>query len=117
MDSKILPNASDRELLEMAALAAGYTVKFGENDYSYTTSAGLSNKWNPLIDDGDEARLEAALLMCVRWYPHGVLVGPAEFNINSVSAFFEHYNKHDGDKQAARRRAGTRAAAAIGAAK
>jgi hypothetical protein len=98
---------TDKELLELAAKATGITVKFGENDYSYTTSAGLSNKWNPLIDDGDEARLEAALKLDVVWCFYTVKVGEST----------EYYDQHNGDRQAARRRAGTRAAAAIGAAK
>lgn len=113
---------TDHELLEMAAKAIG-----GQADYSYSLGCQLirgdvstmitSVFWNPLLDDGDEARLEAALTLCVKWYPSGVIVGLAEFNIRNVSSFFEHYKNHGGDKQAARRLAGTRAAAAIGAAK
>lgn len=68
------------------------------------------NKLTPLQDDGDEARLEAALQMNVEWWPgrDSVEVGTAEF------AMVEHYGT---DRQRARRRAGVRAAAAIWRAK
>jgi len=112
---------SDRELLEMAALAAGYEGTVTEYANGHV-EMGLRNHfnphggnvWLPLIDDGDEARLEATLGLSVNWYPAMVLVGPAVRGINAGTAHAEYFDKHNGDKQAARRLAGVRAAAAIG---
>jgi len=100
----------DRELLERAAKAAGIELTWrepscggGELPYvswgSYTPAV-----WNPLRDDGDEARLEGALLMNVSW-------GMASVTVDGCT---ERFSDHGGDKQKARRYAGTRAAAAMG---
>ncbi|MDE1997979.1 MAG: hypothetical protein KGI52_03515 [Burkholderiales bacterium] len=85
----------DRELLELAAKAAG----LWDHENSY-----VDIPWDPLIDDYDEARLECHLLMNVTW-------GMASVTVDSWT---ERYSDHDGDKQKARRYAGVRAAAAIG---
>ena len=61
-----------------------------------------------------EARLEADLGLDVTWYPALVLVGPGRGGDRTGMAFAEYFDKHDGDKQAAQRRAGVRAAAEIG---
>lgn len=105
---------TDRELLEKAAKAAGHGkvewivgvlgferphVRF-DNSWSWTP-------WNPLTDDGDEARLEAALMLQVRWQTLRVEV------YNENGCCIEYYRDHRDDKQAARRKAGVRAAAAI----
>ena len=60
-------------------------------------------EWDPLHDDGDEARLEGALLMNVSW-------GMASVTVDSCT---ERFSDHGGDKQKARRYAGVRAAAAM----
>jgi hypothetical protein len=95
---------SDRELLELAAKAAGFELDWHGRDCCV---AGYIELWNPLTDDGDEARLEAALRMHVQWMPaiEQVAVGTAEV---------VRIEKYGTDRQAARRRAGVRAAAAIG---
>ena len=108
---------SDRELLEMAAKAMGYTLAWFDQTAYYLNERGGHSQFMPLIDDGDEARLEAELSMWVHWYPAMVLVGPEVRGHITAVACAEYYDQHNGDKQAARRRAGTRAAAAIGAAK
>ena len=56
---------TDRELLELAAKAAGICIEFYEahgreickkaNDY------GPNNRWNPLTNDGDSRRLQIKL--------------------------------------------------------
>lgn len=106
MTTNILPNASDRELLELAAKAAGieYHIDMLDGCEKLVSNGAI---WNPLFNDGDEARLEAALELDVVWWLNSVEVGEC----------IEQFINHNGDKQAARRRAGTRAAAAIGAAK
>ena len=49
---------TDRELLELAAKAAGYEyAKHG----GYIVVDGIPGNWNPLTDDGDNRRLQVAL--------------------------------------------------------
>lgn len=103
---------TDRELLELAAKAAG--VDLYEKDV-FTT--GLTRRvnghgvecWHPLIKDDDGARLESALALDVRWQEHHVIVGR-----NHGDAWQEPFALHGGDKQAARRYAAVRSAAEIG---
>ena len=108
---------TDRELLERAAKAAGYVVTWHDNwqcfahvDPSNTdnppTLAGQRHVWTPLDDDGDAARLEAALWLSVQWRSAYVVVGSCSEAFDCLAG--------DSDRQAARRRAGVRAAAAIG---
>lgn len=100
---------TDRELLEKAAKAAGLPHKWIPllGKMVHIIDAGLLEEWNPLTDDGDEARLEAVLCMHVEWHPGAgtVYVGTAEIGCTLPLG---------DDRQAARRRAGVRAAAAIG---
>ena len=116
---------TDRELLENAAKAAGYKkyyshylgrdsfVTYDEEYYSEIKERRVVGEktldWNPLTDDGDEARLEAALGLGVLWGSRTVTVGRKHFG-----PFEERFQEHNGDKHAARRRAGVRAAAEIG---
>jgi hypothetical protein len=113
---------NDRELLELAAKAQGW-----EEGLEWTcidgeflilpalkgAKKGYRKPWNPLTDDGDEARLEAALCLDVQWDIESVSV-----ETDRTARPYQHANElfadHGGDKQAARRRAGVRAAAAIG---
>lgn len=114
---------TDRELLELAAKAAGYKLSWidaydaGLTDANYIPlkpelqhfvfSEWPHDRWNPLADDGDDARLEAELQFHVIWHPalDRVTVGLADR---------ECLEPYGNDRQAARRRAGVRAAAAIG---
>lgn len=95
----------DRELLELAAKAAGYEIDGWDAWGSAQTKE--QERWNPLADDGDEARLEALLQMHVIWEPgrNTVVVGRADGEVEEP---------YGADRQAARRRAGVRAAAEIG---
>ena len=54
---------SDRELLELAAKAAGYKLeRFISAVYPYPTVYTVNGKpWNPLTDDGDALRLSVKL--------------------------------------------------------
>ena len=104
--------SNDREPLELAAKAAGLIVDPNTKLAKFWTvrdEHGRLFDWNPLIDDGDEARLEAVLGLNVLWGSRTVTVGRKHFGL-----FEEQYQEHGGDKQAARRRAGVRAAAEIG---
>jgi len=91
---------TDRELLELAAKAAGIdtAVLSDEND-------GASGRWNPLEDDGDALRLAVKLF---------ITVAVEEGYTDAVSIWKAHREEHDGDPCAATRRAIVRAAAVIG---
>ena len=54
---------TDREMLEMAAKAAGLHVKVASNSVMGLKVHGNCNWWNPLTDDGDALRLAARLNM------------------------------------------------------
>ena len=114
----------DKTLLELAAKAAGIDViRFRLDDPLHSdllikTSARNGAQgygpWSPLIDDGDEARLESILGLCVSWRPLFVRVFINARVALDDNRCTEYFKDHDEDKQAARRRAGVRCAAAIG---
>lgn len=59
---------NDRELLELAARAAGYEVHiWGDKDRLNCAriDVDLDSKWNPIADDGDALRLAATLSLCI----------------------------------------------------
>lgn len=96
---------TDRELLELAAKAAGYEVRSdGEGGLTIPTRRGASREWNPLTYDGDALRLAVQLGFVVEpgkcWHSHH---GPA-FGEDVLMGVM-----------AATRRAIVRAAAQIGA--
>ena len=100
--------ASDRELLELAAKAAGYVLTNGSRGYEeFKCKGGV--KWNPLTDDGDALRLAVELdISLIGDFPQNIVV--VAFDARRI------IEKYDGDKYAATRRAIVRAAAAIGSA-
>ena len=86
--------STDRELLELAAKAAGITLQFDAAGTAWKKWPSFS--WNPLTDDGDALRLAVKLYL---WEP----------------IMLAHREVSDGvDFYAATRRAITRAAAEIG---
>lgn len=69
---------TDRELLELAARAAGYVLTDGSQGYrQFRCKGGI--EWNPLTDDGDALRLAVVLKMdlnindeeCDAFHPDG----------------------------------------------
>jgi hypothetical protein len=97
---------NDREMLEMAAKAAGLT---GEVRYDYFRMTPSFMAWNPLTDDGDALRLAVKLKIDVCFYD-----GYAEIQAGGdgiVSASIESYSE---DMYDSTRLAITRAAAEIG---
>ena len=109
---------TDRELLELAAKAAGNLNPRAEWKWYSSPIPGFywcpnvepsCNIWNPLLDDGDCARLEVSCELQVDIGDIGVISERLD-----GTACFEKYADHDGDKNKARRRASVRAAAAIG---
>jgi hypothetical protein len=105
----------DRELLELAAKAAGievFTGRFGSK-HALLIDAGLNGyvPWNPLTDDGDALRLAVELGMlvnvCIEASPHNQSYAVTDGRQAMVEA-------HNRDKFSATRRAIVRAAAEIG---
>jgi hypothetical protein len=95
---------TDRELLELAAKAAG--IECVRTPIGYYLSDEDRN-WNPLTDDGDAQRLAVKLRMNV--FHAGIRV----FAL-SEEGDIEEAEGHELDPYAATRRAITRAAAEIG---
>lgn len=108
---------NDRELLELAAKAAGIELIWkpntpvpGSEVTPYRSASGVRQcRWNPLTDDGDCARLEVSLELQIDIGDLGVLSERAD----GISCL-EQYADHNGDRNSARRRASVRAAAEIG---
>ena len=89
---------SDRELLELAAKAAGYKfVKYHEDhglsgpwaEINKPAPESCTSRWNPIENDGDALRLAVKLGMDIRIYGTEVRVyccgiiaseGPPDFN-------------------------------------
>lgn len=73
---------TDRELLELAAKAAGIDHPGGDhslyNDGRLWDCKGL-RWWNPLVDDGDAMRLAAEMRMEIRIMGSAVYVGRGPF--------------------------------------
>ena len=117
---------TDRELLELAAKAAGIEgYKFMIGAYAKSDAVGLhirnygtSNQrvWNPLTDDGDALRLavKLGLDVCIdsrqENEPHTHVIG---FRDDHTATTIDAIEAH-GDPYAATRRAVVRAAAEIG---
>ena len=106
---------SDRELLELAAKAAGIDVRWYQGDCLRVAEKcnGFAGKWNPLIDDGDALRLMVRLRLEPRFLDNSHSNGaePSRVTLHNVAGIVEQI---DGDSLAATRRAIVRAAAEIG---
>jgi len=89
---------TDRELLELAAKAAGIRLEeWDGHGFLLADAAESRGYWNPLTDDGDALRLAVRLNL---W--------------EAVRDGYQHADSLDTDPQAATRRAIVRAAAEIG---
>ena len=97
---------TDRELLELAAKAAGYEVLDWHGERYMTIDGDRLFPWNPLADDGDALRL-AVKLKIDTLHRREVWATIAGKGLQLSEAF-------DEDPNAATRRAIVRAAAEIG---
>ena len=104
---------NDRELLELAAKAAGYEITasgvIGTSILVYDEQK-KTLVWNPLTDDGDALRLAVKLEMLIT-------IGREETYITANGMMVESeefFDEHNDDPCAATRRAIVRAAAEIG---
>jgi hypothetical protein len=98
---------TDRELLELAAKAAGLDVEFMPISGANIVSGPHAGLWRPLEDDGDALRLAVKLGIGLEFVAN-LLV------ITSPKRDHEDRRDHGDDLTAATRLAITRAAAAIG---
>ena len=96
---------TDRELLELAAKAAGMEVIHDAADRGLWIH-GAEDEWNPLEDDGDAFRLAVKL---------NLVVLSDQTGISTANGMHQRAKElHGSDPYAATRRAITRAAAEIG---
>ena len=116
---------TDRELLEWAAKACGYTIHENGKDINGDTwywCEQISDCWSPLTDDGDALRLAVKLGISITPYPiynsenrHSVIAKQRRksdtLRENNPTEVIEIYGS---DEYAATRRAIVRAAASIG---
>jgi hypothetical protein len=93
---------NDRELLELAAKAAGIP---SESIWP-VSSEYLDKAWNPLTDDGDALRLAVKLCIDIKHYDLYVVCWAGFIGTGKIM--------HDQDPDAATRRAIVLAAAEIG---
>ena len=115
---------SDKELLELAAKAAGYSVEwierrvarigaFKQMQHERRDGFVMAGKeWNPLTDDGDALRLAVRLNIDFKAYDTVVRTWVGDFTTQKVISSVEEICGVD--PYAATRRAITRAAAEIG---
>ena len=104
-----------REHLELAALAAGHTIGWGEETpcqphvaYIWNADGKTSRWWRPHLDDGDTGRLCTKLQMDVQWGRDWVA---------AARGLIDRICRHDGtetEKLRAWREAVTLCAAAVG---
>ena len=112
-----MSSLEDRELLRLAAKAAGYPI---HSDAKWVGAGGgkpsfymglRGPKWNPLEDDGDAFRLANQMNF---WIERGTEPSVHVAQASWSGEIKENYASHDGDKDSATRRAIVRAAAEIG---
>ena len=106
---------TDKELLELAAKAAGIELLFEEmkdgSIYYYYKIPGDTQGWNPLNSDSDALRLAVKLKMDIS-IRHATVFVTKEVPIRLK--IFEVFRPFDDDPYAATRRSIVRAAAEIG---
>ena len=106
---------NDRELLELAAKAAGIDAEWFRGCSSLLrrgSTVAEGGLWNPLQDDGDALRLAVRLKLDTFFHPSRVEAHVAGGRIPAISNIAR--EEYDGDPYAATRRAIVRAAAEIG---
>lgn len=103
---------NDRELLKLAAKAAGVDIlRWGKTAGAFI---GTGEAWSPLTDDGDALRLAVTLHLSLTLNSWGAGVGGVDCDQRQI---FEREKQGEGGLPVATRRAIVRAAAALGAAK
>jgi hypothetical protein len=112
---------TDRELLELAAKAAGYQIDARASFRTWQTFRNLAllnpqagrTLWNPLTGDGDALRLAVRLRISIDFYGGVAEACWFEADARKTHSFEESINDAQ-DEREATRRAIVRAAAEIG---
>lgn len=106
---------NDIELLSLAAKAAGIELQCSRVIGQSPRKSSCWSVWNPGQDDGDCARMEAAIGIDIEWQHIGVIARKLEHRIDKKDVIVrEAYGHHEGDRNAARRAASLKVAAEIG---
>lgn len=105
---------TDRELLELAAKAAGFVNYSANDDTGVCVEHGsrrgaITSYWNPLTHDGDALRLAVKLHLKIDVMPWGANATKWDESMSGGDAI-----RHNDDPYAATRRAIVRAAAEVG---
>ncbi|MCA4076428.1 MULTISPECIES: hypothetical protein [Pseudomonas] len=109
---------TDREMLELAAKAAGYVVRWYDDSLAYGPTFGIEvepgnpsgfEPWSPLENDGDALRLAADLCINIEWFPGQKFVQACRFGIGEIIGWVD-----ERGRSGSLRRAITVAAAKIG---
>ena len=108
---------NDKELLELAAKAAGFDAiieMYGLNDIGepLLDANDPPTVWNPLTDDGDALRLAVKLHINIEIWNVDTLIGANIYLRGRGHGYFQ--ERYTTDPYAATRRAIVRAAAEIG---
>lgn len=101
---------NDRELLELAAKAAGLRLEWQRDILRASDDGCVWEIWNPLQRDGDALRLAVKLRLVIQHAHKYVVVMDVDRNV----AEHEDNRENGGDPYTATRRAIVKAAAAIG---
>lgn len=106
---------NDKELLELAAKAAGIEYAYGSEEGCAILDAGgnWTHFWNPLTDDGDALRLAVKTKITLSVTFQGVDARVTKPDGHGYLAL-EYCKDHGGDTMATTRRAVVRAAALLG---
>mgnify|MGYP000331886423 CR=1 FL=1 len=104
---------TDKELLELAAKAAGYNFEWFGQHFHIGIDERRFTSWNPLTDDGDALRLAVKLRLTLQHNYSGVYCYDSPDFCDKSQTMIEVY-ENDIDIYAATRRAIVRAAAEIG---
>ena len=103
---------NDRELLELAAKAAG--IEWPQKISGFEMQYEGRRAWNPLTDDGDALRLAVGLRMMLDDITKGYMAGHIVSVAVGEQGAHSCYEPREPDPYAATRRAIVRAAAEIG---
>lgn len=109
---------ADKELLELAAKAAGIQLVFTSTDVLINGPQGIEGRWNPLTDDGDALRLAVKLWLSIEFYEHDFerVIVSYSLNLGAANELWHEIQEptYGKDRNEATRRAIVRAAAEIG---
>lgn len=107
---------TDRELLELAAKAAGIELDVRSEEEFCTRTKDVLARFSPLTDDGDALRLAVKLKITIDHQPAAppIVANTWTYRYHDDNMGFYEYHTDDTNQYVATRRAIVRAAAEIG---